>query len=183
MLLLSALTIGLVQTFHYDSANSTITDDTKDSYDNNSMCDMTLVNCSEWKQTNHIYFQLANTFFFLSYLAPNGMYGMLYLRCTVLVGCAFYTLWGWTVQCFFDAVVWNVMFVAINFIHVCILLFYLRPVKFPREVEEVRFSFILNYMQTIYLIYPSQLLFSIILCITTHLILKDSKINNMTIIE
>lgn len=131
MLLLSALTIGLVQTSHYDNA-STVT------YDNNSMCDITPVNCSEWKQTNHIYFQLANTFFFLSYLAPNGMYGMLYLRCTVLVGCAFYTLWGWTVQCFFDAVVWNVMFVAINFIHVCILLFYLRPVKFPREVEEVR---------------------------------------------
>lgn len=134
MLLISALTIGLVQTLNSDNVNST--DDAKSNYDNNSMCDMT-DNCSEWKPPNHIYFQLANTFFFLSYLAPNGMYGMLYLRCTILVGCAFYTLWGLTVQCFLDAVVWNVMFVAINFIHVCILLFYLRPVKFPREVEEV----------------------------------------------
>ncbi|KAJ9598151.1 hypothetical protein L9F63_026745 [Diploptera punctata] len=50
--------------------------------------------CAEWKPVNHVYFQLANTFFFLSYLAPNGMYGILYLRCTLLVGCAFFALWG-----------------------------------------------------------------------------------------
>ncbi|XP_021913396.1 blood vessel epicardial substance-like isoform X5 [Zootermopsis nevadensis] len=93
--------------------------------------------CAEWKPVNHVYFQLANTFFFLSYLAPNGMYGILYLRCTLLVGCAFFALWGWAVLCCFDAFLWNATFVGINFIHVCILLYYLRPVKFTREVEEV----------------------------------------------
>lgn len=93
--------------------------------------------CTEWKPVNHVYFQLANTFFFLSYLAPNGMYGILYLRCTLLVGCAFFTLWGWAVLCCFDAFLWNATFVGINFIHVCILLYYLRPVKFTKEVEEV----------------------------------------------
>lgn len=93
--------------------------------------------CTEWKPVNHVYFQLANTFFFLSYLAPNGMYGILYLRCTLLVGCAFFALWGWAVLCCFDAFLWNATFVGINFIHVCILLYYLRPVKFTREVEEV----------------------------------------------
>lgn len=93
--------------------------------------------CAEWKPVNHVYFQLANTFFFLSYLAPNGMYGILYLRCTLLVGCAFFSLWGWAVLCCFDAFLWNATFVGINFIHVCILLYYLRPVKFTKEVEEV----------------------------------------------
>ncbi|PSN31664.1 hypothetical protein C0J52_27499 [Blattella germanica] len=93
--------------------------------------------CAEWKPVNHVYFQLANTFFFLSYLAPNGMYGILYLRCTLLVGCAFFALWGWAVLCCFDAFLWNATFVGINFIHVCVLLYYLRPVKFTREVEEV----------------------------------------------
>ncbi|XP_069689835.1 popeye domain-containing protein 3-like isoform X3 [Periplaneta americana] len=93
--------------------------------------------CAEWKPVNHVYFQLANTFFFLSYLAPNGMYGILYLRCTLLVGCAFFALWGWAVLCCFDAFLWNATFVGINLIHVCILLYYLRPVKFTREVEEV----------------------------------------------
>ncbi|XP_068085384.1 blood vessel epicardial substance-A [Anabrus simplex] len=92
--------------------------------------------CSQWGPVNHVYFQLANTFFFLSYLAPNGMYGILYLRCTLLVGCAFFALWGWTVLCSFDAFLWNAAFVGINFIHVCVLLYYLRPVKFTREVEE-----------------------------------------------
>jgi hypothetical protein len=93
--------------------------------------------CAEWKPVNHVYFQLANTFFFLSYLAPNGLYGILYLRCTLLVGCAFFALWGWAVLCCFDAFLWNATFVGINFIHVCILLYYLRPVKFTKEVEEV----------------------------------------------
>ncbi|XP_075227383.1 popeye domain-containing protein 3-like isoform X2 [Lycorma delicatula] len=93
--------------------------------------------CTHWTQVNHVYFQLANTFFFLSYLAPNGMYGILYLRCTLLVGCAFFALWGWAVLCSFDAFLWNANFVAINFIHVCVLLYHLRPIKFTREVEEV----------------------------------------------
>ncbi|KAF4524486.1 hypothetical protein B566_EDAN013101 [Ephemera danica] len=93
--------------------------------------------CARWGPANHMYFQLANTFFFLSYLAPNGTYGILYLRCTLLVGCALFALWGWVVLCSLDAFLWNANFVAINFVHVCVLLYYLRPVKFTREIEEV----------------------------------------------
>lgn len=100
--------------------------------------------CTQWTQVNHVYFQLANTFFFLSYLAPNGMYGILYLRCTLLVGCAFFALWGWAVLCSFDAFLWNANFVAINFIHVCVLLYHLRPIKFTREVEEVSSRYFLS---------------------------------------
>ncbi|XP_012275861.1 blood vessel epicardial substance isoform X2 [Orussus abietinus] len=86
---------------------------------------------------NHIYFQLANAFFLLSHLAPSGIHGVLYLRCTLLVGCAFLTLWGWAIACWLDAVLWNALFVAINFIHVCTLLYKLRPVRFTHEVEDV----------------------------------------------
>lgn len=93
--------------------------------------------CSQWGSMNHMYFQLANIFFFLSYLAPSGLYGMVYLRCTHLIGCALFALWGWSVICSFDAFLWNVNFVVINFIHVCVLLYRLRPVKFTKEVEEV----------------------------------------------
>ncbi|XP_063233765.1 blood vessel epicardial substance [Bacillus rossius redtenbacheri] len=96
-----------------------------------------VTHCPQWGPVNHVYFQLANTFFFLSYLAPNGTYGILYLRCTLLVGCGFFALWGWAVRCSFDAFLWNAIFVGINLIHVCVLLFYLRPVKFSREIEEV----------------------------------------------
>lgn len=86
---------------------------------------------------NHVYFQLANAFFLLSHLAPNGVHGVLYLRCTLLVGCAFLTLWGWTIACWLEAVLWNALFVFINFIHVCMLLYRLRPVRFSKEIEEV----------------------------------------------
>lgn len=86
---------------------------------------------------NHIYFQLANVFFLLSHLAPSGIHGVLYLRCTLLVGCAFLALWGWTIACWLDAALWNALFVAINFVHVCTLLYKLRPIKFTREIEEV----------------------------------------------
>ncbi|XP_065344492.1 popeye domain-containing protein 3-like isoform X2 [Cloeon dipterum] len=95
------------------------------------------IHCVKWAPPNHMYFQMANTFFFLSYLAPNGTYGILYLRCTLLVGCALFALWGWTVLCSLDAFLWNANFVAINFVHVCVLLYYLRPIKFSREIEEV----------------------------------------------
>ncbi|KAI4496696.1 hypothetical protein M0804_000506 [Polistes exclamans] len=85
---------------------------------------------------NHVYFQLANVFFLLSHLAPSGIHGVLYLRCTLLVGCAFLALWGWTIACWLDVVLWNALFVVINFVHVCTLLYKLRPIKFSREVEE-----------------------------------------------
>ncbi|XP_008202836.1 blood vessel epicardial substance isoform X1 [Nasonia vitripennis] len=86
---------------------------------------------------NHIYFQLANAFFLLSHLAPSGLHGVLYLRCTLLVGCAFLALWAWTIVCWLDAALWNALFVVINFVHVCTLLYRLRPVKFSKEIEEV----------------------------------------------
>jgi hypothetical protein len=101
------------------------------------------VYCAKWGPTNHMYFQLANTCFFLSYLAPNGTYGILYLRFTLLVGCALFALWGWTVLCSLDAFLWNANFVAINFVHVCVLLYHLRPIKFTREIEEVSKIFLL----------------------------------------
>lgn len=107
--------------------------------------------CEKWKQTNHVYFQLANTFFFLSYLAPTGLYGMLYLRCTLLVGCAFFALWGWAVKCYLDAFIWNTLFVIINFVHICILLFYLRPIRFSKEVEEVSLYLLLIFVVLIFI--------------------------------
>uniref|UniRef100_A0A0A9W0V2 Blood vessel epicardial substance n=1 Tax=Lygus hesperus TaxID=30085 RepID=A0A0A9W0V2_LYGHE len=90
-----------------------------------------------WAPLNHVYFQLANLFYFLSYLAPAGLHGLLYLRCTLMVGCAFTALWGATVLCSMDALLWNANFVIINLVHIIVLLYRLRPVKFTKEVEEV----------------------------------------------
>lgn len=93
--------------------------------------------CSDWLPINHIYFQLANIFLFLSYLAPNGIYGILYLRITLTIGCMFFALWGWVILCAFDTFLWNAIFVLINLVHVIVICYYLRPVRFTPELEQV----------------------------------------------
>ncbi|XP_042911069.1 popeye domain-containing protein 3 [Parasteatoda tepidariorum] len=86
---------------------------------------------------NHALFQIANVFLFLSYLAPVGVHGLLFLRSCLMLGSLFFALWGWIVLCAFDTFLWNAVFTLINFIHVIILLYILRPVKFNRKLEEI----------------------------------------------
>ena len=96
--------------------------------------------CLEWLPINHIYFQLANSFLFLSYLAPAGLYGLIYLRLMLAIGSAFFAIWGWIVLCAFDTFVWNAFFFLINVVHIIVLLFSLKPPKFDKQVEEVRIA-------------------------------------------
>uniref|UniRef100_T1JAS8 POPDC1-3 domain-containing protein n=1 Tax=Strigamia maritima TaxID=126957 RepID=T1JAS8_STRMM len=133
--LISSVLSTLLPTVHNASANTSaisITDDI-------IIADADSISpyCNAWSPTNHIFFQLANAFLFLSYLAPNGIYGILYLRSTLMIGCFFFSLWGYAIICALDTLIWNSLFVVINFIHFCILLFYLRPVKFNKEIENL----------------------------------------------
>lgn len=96
--------------------------------------------CLEWLPINHVYFQLANSFLFLSYLAPAGLYGLLYLRLMLAIGSAFFAIWGWMILCAFDTFLWNALFFLINVVHGILLLFSLRPVRFDKQVEEVRIN-------------------------------------------
>ncbi len=98
--------------------------------------------CLEWLPINHVYFQLANSFLFLSYLAPAGLYGLIYLRLMLAIGSAFFAIWGWVILCAFDTFVWNAFFLLINVVHVIVLLFSLKPVRFDEQVEEVRTNFL-----------------------------------------
>lgn len=102
--------------------------------------------CQEWLPTNHAYFQLANSFLFLSYLAPAGLYGLLYLRSMLAIGSAFLAIWGWIILCAFDTFLWNAVFFIINFVHGLYILFTLRPVKFDKQVEEVSTLFDISFV-------------------------------------
>lgn len=93
--------------------------------------------CPTWLPTNHILFQLANIFLFLSYMAPAGLYGLLYLRVCLTVGSFFFALWGYVILCAFDTMVWNAFFTAINLVHVCVLMYVLRPVRLAPHMEVV----------------------------------------------
>ncbi|XP_075552400.1 popeye domain-containing protein 1-like [Dermacentor variabilis] len=93
--------------------------------------------CPTWLPTNHILFQLANIFLFLSYMAPAGLYGLLYLRVCLTIGSFFFALWGYVILCAFDTMVWNAFFTAINLVHVCVLMYVLRPVRLAPHMEVV----------------------------------------------
>lgn len=91
--------------------------------------------CSRWSPPNHVFFQLANSFLFLSYLAPTGIYGFLYLRACLTIGSSFYALYGW-IHCSVDTLAWNLVFAALNAFYVVVIIFKLHPfIRFPHEVE------------------------------------------------
>ncbi|XP_055945887.1 blood vessel epicardial substance-like [Argiope bruennichi] len=105
---------------------------------NSSVSNDFWIHClGQWLPPNHILFQIANACLFLSYLAPVGIYGLLYLRTCLMIGSIFFAIWGWIVLCALDTFIWNTVFTLINFIHVAILLYMLRPVKLSKELEEV----------------------------------------------
>lgn len=93
--------------------------------------------CPSWLPTNHLLFQLANIFLFLSYMAPPGLHGLLYLRVCLTLGSFFFALWGYVILCAFDTMVWNAFFTAINLVHTCVVMYILRPVRLQADMEIV----------------------------------------------
>ncbi|XP_064476213.1 blood vessel epicardial substance-B-like [Ornithodoros turicata] len=93
--------------------------------------------CPAWLPTNHIYFQLANVFLFLSYLAPSGLYGLLFLRACLTMGSFFFAFWGYVILCAFDTLLWNAIFTIINLVLTLLIMKGLLPVKYPSDMETV----------------------------------------------
>lgn len=102
-----------------------------------SMWDLYLNHCPKWRPINHVFFQVANIFLLLSFLAPHTQSGLLWLRVGLVLGCAFSGMWAWSVECYLDGVLWNCAFVVINFVYFSVQFYLLRPIKFHKEIEEV----------------------------------------------
>lgn len=108
-----------------------------------SMWDLYLNHCPKWRPINHVFFQVANIFFLFSFLAPHSANGLIWLRASLMIGCGFFGLWAMTIECFLDAVVWNSVFVVINFVYFAVQLYLMRPIKFHKEIEEVSWFYLL----------------------------------------
>lgn len=140
MLLLSAMALGLVESTHPNPVDPNIGHSS--GYDNGTFKlagpgDWSIEQCLSWRRPHHLYFQLGNAFFCLAFLAPNGSYGMLWLRCALVIGCILLTMWGWLIECTGDVVLWSGIFLLTNFIYLVVLLCRLRPVRFDKEIEAV----------------------------------------------
>lgn len=86
----------------------------------------------------HFYYHIGCAFFLLAFLATSYRHGnALYMRCMFLFGCILFLMYSYLVECHPDVLVWTLVFIVINLIHMILLISKLRPVKFEKEIEEV----------------------------------------------
>ncbi|XP_077455918.1 popeye domain-containing protein 1 isoform X1 [Stigmatopora argus] len=94
--------------------------------------------CKEWEQTHHLLFHLGNMSLLLGLVIPTtlGLH-MILLRLLLATGCVFFIAWATLYRCNMDAMVWNVVFLVVNFMHLCFLLYKRRPIKIDRDLRLV----------------------------------------------
>ncbi|KZS14775.1 putative Blood vessel epicardial substance [Daphnia magna] len=90
-----------------------------------------------WLPINHISFQFAHVFLCLSYLAPPGLYGLIYLRLVLAIGSALLAAWACFIICAFDTFIWNSLFLLVNAVHAVVLIISMRTVHFGPQMEQV----------------------------------------------
>lgn len=92
---------------------------------------------------NHPYFHFSHAIMFICYMLPFGSPCQLVLL--IRIGLAGATtmmaLWARSVQCWVDSLVWNSASAVVNVIHIFVLFYQLRPIKFNDELEQVRCTF------------------------------------------
>ncbi|XP_067125868.1 popeye domain-containing protein 3-like [Centruroides vittatus] len=103
----------------------------------NSTIDIKTSPCLTWQQPQHVLFQLANIFFCISYLAPNGTYGILFMHGLLIIGFLVFSTWAWNIICAPDVFIWNFCFMLLNMGQALYLLYTLRQIKLPPELEDV----------------------------------------------
>ncbi|XP_068425350.1 blood vessel epicardial substance [Clinocottus analis] len=94
--------------------------------------------CEEWEQTHHLLFHLGSLSLLLGLVTPTtlGLH-MILLRLLLMTGCGFFIVWATLYRCNLDVMVWNVVFLVVNFMHLFFLLYKRRPIKIDRELRSV----------------------------------------------
>lgn len=94
--------------------------------------------CQEWEQTHHLLFHLGNFSLLLGLAVPTTLaLHMIMLRLLLTTGCGFFIAWATLYRCNMDLMVWNVVFLVVNFMHFFFLLYKRRPIKIDRELRSV----------------------------------------------
>lgn len=87
--------------------------------------------------THHLLFQMANICFTLSYAIPNAKYCILFMHSMLTMGCFLVSIWAWYLICDSSMFGWYFIFMLINLAQTLYLLYTLRQIKFPKELEEI----------------------------------------------
>ncbi|XP_058603422.1 blood vessel epicardial substance isoform X2 [Onychostoma macrolepis] len=94
--------------------------------------------CQDWEQSHHLLFHLANLSLGLGFLIPTTIaLHMIFLRLLLMTGCSLFIAWATLYRCALDVMVWNVVFLLVNFMHFFFLLYKRRPIKIDRELKSL----------------------------------------------
>ncbi|XP_068591587.1 blood vessel epicardial substance-like isoform X1 [Cebidichthys violaceus] len=100
--------------------------------------ELNATSCEEWEQTHHLLFHLGSLSLLLGLVIPTtlGLH-MILLRLLLMTGCGLFIVWATLYRCNLDVMVWNVVFLVVNFMHLFFLLYKRRPIKIDRELRPV----------------------------------------------
>ncbi|XP_035204582.1 popeye domain-containing protein 3-like isoform X2 [Stegodyphus dumicola] len=98
----------------------------------------TIFVCPEGQhEPQHVMYQLANVCFIVAYLAPSNKTGLLFMHSILILGFFLFSMWAWNVVCAPDVFSWNFFFVLLNMGQMLYVLYTMRKVKFPLELEDI----------------------------------------------
>ncbi|XP_054723823.1 popeye domain-containing protein 3-like [Uloborus diversus] len=92
---------------------------------------------AEERQPQHVLYQLANICFIISFLAPGDPKGLLFMHALLIFGFLLYSAWAWNIICAPNIFSWNFFFVLLNLGQILYILYTMRKVKFPLELEDI----------------------------------------------
>ncbi|KAK3572144.1 hypothetical protein QTP86_022228 [Hemibagrus guttatus] len=97
-----------------------------------------ITSCQEWEKAHHLLFHLGNLSLVVGLLIPTtvGLH-MILLRLLLMTGCCLFITWAALYRCTLDVLVWNAVFLIVNFMHFFYLLYKRRPIKIDRELRSL----------------------------------------------
>ncbi|XP_066539662.1 blood vessel epicardial substance-like isoform X1 [Hoplias malabaricus] len=97
-----------------------------------------VTSCQEWEKVHHLLFHLGNLSLLVGLLIPTtvGLH-MILLRLLLMTGCSLFITWTTLFRCTLDVLVWNSVFLLVNFMHFFFLLYKRRPIKIDRELRSL----------------------------------------------
>ncbi|XP_067402628.1 blood vessel epicardial substance isoform X1 [Emydura macquarii macquarii] len=94
--------------------------------------------CENWKEIHHLVFHVANICFAVGLVIPTTLnLHMIFLRALLTIGCVLFIIWATLYRCALDIMIWNSVFLVVNFLHFIYLLCKRRPIKIEKEFSSL----------------------------------------------
>ncbi|XP_074846913.1 popeye domain-containing protein 3 isoform X2 [Carettochelys insculpta] len=94
--------------------------------------------CENWREIHHLVFHVANICFAVGLVIPTTLnFHMIFLRGLLTIGCILFIIWATLYRCALDIMIWNSVFLVVNFLHFIYLLYKRRPIKIAKEFSSL----------------------------------------------